>query len=111
MSGMLLRSISGRETARRGRHQLQHNAFTEVIQLRTAVGVVLAVGLLVLAGGHLLPPGVAAPAPEVKKPPAGKDEIPPYDGKLRSDGETPMPQGGKVVLYSRNRHGNYPLAS
>jgi hypothetical protein len=80
-------------------------------KLRTVVGVMLAAGLLVFAGGHLLPTGEAAPAPEAKKQPGAKDEIPPYDGKLRTDGQTAMPQGGKVVLYSRNRYGNYPLAS
>jgi hypothetical protein len=38
-------------------------------------------------------------------------EIPDGPPQMATEGQKPMPEGGPVVLYSRNRHGNNPLAS
>jgi hypothetical protein len=51
--------------------------------------------------------GGSAPASAARAP----TEIPPYDGKLHAEGQKATPEGGKAVLYSRNRYGNYSLAS
>src|SRR5262249_24546359 len=47
--------------------------------------------------------------PVPKAPAAGQEDLPPYDGKLHRR-QDPGRNGGKVALYARNRHGNYPLA-
>jgi RNA polymerase sigma factor (sigma-70 family) len=77
---------------------------------KLAVGVLLAVGLLTLVGGWAVRPVAAVPIPRVKPKSQPQDEFPPFDGKLHVRGQKATPQGGKFVLYSRNRYGNYPLA-
>jgi hypothetical protein len=52
----------------------------------------------------------APAAPSPKEKPAPSRGFPNYDGKLLRK-QKAIPAGGKVILYSRNRHGNYPLAS
>jgi hypothetical protein len=38
-------------------------------------------------------------------------EIPAGNPTIKTEGQIPSPRGGRVILYSRSRHGNYPLAS
>jgi hypothetical protein len=38
-------------------------------------------------------------------------KIPPFDGVMKTEGQKPQPGGGKVILHSRNRYGNYPVAT
>jgi RNA polymerase sigma factor (sigma-70 family) len=77
-------------------------------RVKMTAAVLLAAGLVVLGGSRLIHTGQAAPAPTPRE--EAREELPRFDGKLQVKGQKPMPQGGKVVLYSRNRHGNYPLA-
>jgi len=37
--------------------------------------------------------------------------IPEGKPEMKIEGQTPTPAGGRVILYSRSRYGNYPLAS
>jgi RNA polymerase sigma factor (sigma-70 family) len=56
----------------------------------------------------------AAPAPSeapAKKGAAAEKKLPPFDGVLVTRGQKAQPGGGKVILYSRNRYGNYPVAT
>jgi hypothetical protein len=62
-----------------------------------------AIALLVLT---VLTIGVAATSAEERA-----SEIPPGEPTMKTEGQVPSPRGGRVILYSRSRHGNYPLAS
>jgi hypothetical protein len=41
----------------------------------------------------------------------GELEIPLGTPEMKIEGQTPAPQGGRAILFSRSRHGNYPLAT
>lgn len=47
----------------------------------------------------------------VKAAKAEELAIPTGEPKMMMEGQTATPQGGRVVLYSRSRYGNYPLAT
>jgi hypothetical protein len=38
-------------------------------------------------------------------------EIPAGEPTMKTEGQIPSPHGGRAILYSRSRHGNYPWAS
>jgi RNA polymerase sigma factor (sigma-70 family) len=61
---------------------------------------------------------LAARAPDAPKETAVPDQrtetvrdFPPGPPRMVTQGQKPAPDGGRVVLYSRSRHGNYPVAT
>jgi hypothetical protein len=75
-------------------------------KLDAVVWVLLAAGLALAVCSAL-----AAPVERPKSPAEKAGPIPPFNGKMVTRGQKATPDGSKVVLYSRNRHGNYPVAS
>jgi len=69
----------------------------------------IALGLIAAGVGWAAVERVAAPVADgaAEKPSA---DFPAFPGKF-VPAEKPTPGGGQVVLYSRNRHGSYPLAA
>jgi hypothetical protein len=53
----------------------------------------------------------AAGGDKEEEPPAKPKKIAPFDGNMQTRGQKAQPRGGKAVLYSRNRYGNYPVAT
>src|SRR5579884_3092639 len=52
-------------------------------------------------------PQAAVPDERVRAVP----DFPPGPPRMVPQGQKPAPDGGRVVLYSRSRYGNYPLAT
>jgi hypothetical protein len=75
--------------------------------------VALCLVVLVGTAGYAMRPGAPAAGSAVlaSDEADAKEPIPAFDGVMKTEGQTPQPKGGKVILYSRNRYGNYPVAT